>query len=116
MSTVRRSLNEIAAGRPRADRAKLAATTEEDVARHAREDGTADGFGDPAPVHRPPLVDVRELRQGLGMTQEGFAAAFGLDVEAVRAWEQGKRRPDRAARVLLAVIAREPDAVRRAVA
>ena len=43
-------------------------------------------------------------------------AAFGLDVDAVQAWEQHRRRPDRTARILLAVIAREPEAVRRALA
>ena len=37
-------------------------------------------------------------------------------VTALHAWEQGRRRPDRAARVLLAVIAREPEAVLRALA
>jgi hypothetical protein len=38
----------------------------------------------------------------------------GLDVATVQAREQGRRRPDRTARILLAVIAREPEAVRRA--
>jgi putative transcriptional regulator len=35
-------------------------------------------------------------------------------VTAIHAWEQGRRRPDRTARILLAVIAKEPAAVRRA--
>jgi putative transcriptional regulator len=48
--------------------------------------------------------------------QAAFARAFGLDVTALHAWEQGRRRPDRAARVLLAVIAKEPQAVLRALA
>lgn len=64
----------------------------------------------------PEAVDVAAVRQGLGLSQTAFAARFGLDVTAVHAWEQGRRRPDRAARVLLAVIAKEPDAVRRALA
>lgn len=71
----------------------------------------------PARVHRPPVVpdvDVRAARQRLGMTQPAFAARFGVALPTLRKWEQGKRRPEGPARVLLRVIEREPDAVRRA--
>ncbi len=64
----------------------------------------------------PDRVDVAKLRRRLGLSQAAFARAFGLDVTALHAWEQGRRRPDRAARVLLAVIAKEPQAVLRALA
>lgn len=64
----------------------------------------------------PERVDVAKLRHRLGLSQAAFARAFGLDVTALHAWEQGRRRPDRAARVLLAVIAKEPEAVLRALA
>ncbi|HWE07026.1 MAG TPA: helix-turn-helix domain-containing protein [Rhizomicrobium sp.] len=64
----------------------------------------------------PESVDVAGLRKALGLSQSAFARRFGLDVTAVHAWEQDRRRPDRAARVLLAVIAKEPEAVRRALA
>jgi putative transcriptional regulator len=64
----------------------------------------------------PERVDVAKLRHRLGLSQAAFARAFGLDVTALHAWEQGRRRPDRAARVLLAVIAKEPRAVLRALA
>ena len=67
-------------------------------------------------VEVPERVDVAALRRQLGLSQIAFAHAFGLDVTAIHAWEQGRRRPDRAARVLLAVIAKEPEAVRRALA
>jgi putative transcriptional regulator len=63
----------------------------------------------------PERVNVAGLGKALGLSQRGFAERFGLDVTAIHAWEQG-RRPDRAARVLLAVIAKEPEAVRRALA
>ena len=62
----------------------------------------------------PDRVDVAKLRHRLGLSQSGFARAFGLDVTAIHAWEQGRRRPDRTARILLAIIANEPAAVRRA--
>ncbi len=64
----------------------------------------------------PENVDVAKLRRRLGLSQNAFARAFGLDVTAIHAWEQGRRRPDRTARILLAVIAKEPEAVRRALA
>ena len=64
----------------------------------------------------PDRVDVAKLRHRLGLSQSAFARAFGLDVTAIHAWEQGRRRPDRTARILLAVIANEPTAVRRALA
>jgi putative transcriptional regulator len=64
----------------------------------------------------PDRVDVAKLRHRLGLSQSAFAHAFGLDVTAIHAWEQGRRRPDRTARILLAVIAKEPAAVRRALA
>jgi putative transcriptional regulator len=67
-------------------------------------------------VSVPERMDVAKLRHGLGLSQAAFARAFGLDVTALHAWEQGRRRPDRAARVLLAVIAKEPEAVLRALA
>jgi len=67
-------------------------------------------------VEVPEQVNVAAVRRRLGLSQAGFARAFGLDVTAIHAWEQGRRRPDRAARVLLAVIAKEPHAVLRALA
>ncbi len=62
----------------------------------------------------PEQVDVGKVRHQLGLSQAAFARMFGLDVTALHAWEQGRRRPQRAARVLLAVIAKEPQAVLRA--
>ena len=60
------------------------------------------------------VVNVRAIRQSMKLTQEEFAERFGLPLGTVRNWEQGAHRPDRAAQVLLTVIARDPDAVVRA--
>jgi putative transcriptional regulator len=62
------------------------------------------------------VPNVRALRQKLNLTQEEFAARFHLPLGTVRDWEQGAHRPDKAAQVLLTVIAKEPDAVARALA
>ncbi|MBM3512140.1 MAG: helix-turn-helix domain-containing protein [Alphaproteobacteria bacterium] len=65
-----------------------------------------------ARARRVPMVHA--LRQELKLTQEEFAARFHLPLGTIRDWEQGAHLPDRAAQVLLKVIAHEPDAVVRA--
>ena len=67
-------------------------------------------------VVRVPAVDVRALRLRLGLSQQAFARRYGFSVATLRDWEQGRRRPRGPARVLLAVLAREPKAVERALA
>jgi putative transcriptional regulator len=62
-------------------------------------------------VERRPVVDVRTLRQKLGLSQAEFAARFGFAPATVRNWEQGRTQPEGPARILLAVIAYHPDAV-----
>lgn len=59
-------------------------------------------------------VDVRDLRERLGLTQEQFALRYGLDVSAIRNWETGRRKPDPAALGYLHVIDRMPEEVRSA--
>ena len=75
-----------------------------------------EGAAAPARVHAPAAVDVGAIRQRLGLSQSAFAARFGFSVSAVRDWEQQRRRPEAAARILLTVIDREPAAVERALA
>jgi putative transcriptional regulator len=57
---------------------------------------------------------VKAIRRRLGLSQKQFADRYGFSVETIRNYEQGHRRPTGPARVLLAVIANEPDAVTRA--
>jgi putative transcriptional regulator len=58
-----------------------------------------------------PTTDVRAVRRKLGLSQSEFAAKFGFQPATLKNWEQGRTRPDGPARVLLAVIARHPEAV-----
>lgn len=58
-----------------------------------------------------PMIDVRATRKRLRLSQAEFAARFGFQPATLRNWEQGRTRPDGPARVLLAVIARHPEAV-----
>jgi putative transcriptional regulator len=83
-------------------------------------DAIAIAKGEAAPgshrVHIPADVDVLRIRRKMGLTRDAFAMRFGLQLEAVRDWEQRKCRPEGAARVLLQVIEKEPEAVIRALA
>jgi putative transcriptional regulator len=65
-------------------------------------------------VHVPDDVDVKRLRKKLKCSQSEFSKRFGFAIDAVQDWEQHRRTPDRTARVYLTVIAREPEAVKRA--
>ena len=67
-------------------------------------------------VDDPSARRIRALRKRLKLSRRKFADRFGLDARAVQDWEQGRRVPDRAARVLLTVIDRNPKAVERALA
>ena len=58
-----------------------------------------------------PAVDVREVRTKMGLSQAQFATKFGFPPATLRNWEQGRSRPDAPTRVLLAVIAKHPEAV-----
>src|SRR5712692_5677503 len=60
------------------------------------------------------VPSVRALRKKLSLTQEEFAVRFHIPLGTVRDWEQGAHLPDKAAQVLLTVIAKDPDAVARA--
>ena len=87
----------------------------QEVAAHVRGDIELPTRVAPAKtVHVPERVDVAAIRRRLRLSQSDFADRFGLALSTVRDWEQGRRRPDRAARVLLRTIEREDEAVARA--
>ena len=69
-----------------------------------------------APAGPPANVDVRALRQRLGLSREQFAIRFGLEIETVRNWEMGRREPDTTARSYLQAIGNDPELVERAFA
>ena len=65
-------------------------------------------------VHFPRTLDVKAIRKQVGMTQTAFAATFGVSLSTLRRWERGERTPQGPARVLLHLVAREPQAILRA--
>ena len=65
-------------------------------------------------VDDPAAGRIVALRKRLRLSRQKLAERFGLDVRALQEWEHVRRVPDRAARVLLTVIDRDPEAVVRA--
>jgi putative transcriptional regulator len=64
----------------------------------------------------PKPVDVKAIRRRVKMSQAEFSRTYRIAKRALQEWEQGGRQPDSAARAYLTVIAKEPAAVRRALA
>ncbi|MCP3998746.1 MAG: helix-turn-helix domain-containing protein [bacterium] len=107
--------SEVVAGRT--DWQRVAALTDEEVRHAAQEDSDAP----PLTIRQlaraykvPERIDVRAIRLKRNMSQAAFAARYGLALDALQDWEQGRRPPNRYARILLAVIDKEPRAVERA--
>jgi putative transcriptional regulator len=94
------------------------ATTEAQiVAQLARDPDTAPNVTSLGPgriVHPPKDVDVRAIRRKLRLSQARFARRYGFSLGSVRNWEQGRRRPEGPARILLKVIDTDPKFVDRA--
>jgi len=65
-------------------------------------------------VHVPAAIDVKAIREKIALSQAEFANLFGLSKRTLEHWEHGRRVPSGPARAFLTVIAREPEAVRRA--
>jgi putative transcriptional regulator len=65
-------------------------------------------------VTPPDNIDVALIRKDLGYNQREFADHFGFALSAVKDWEQKRRKPERATRILLSVIATNPQAVEQA--
>ena len=55
--------------------------------------------------------DVKQIREGYDLSQREFAALLGISIKTLQNWEQGRRTPHGAARILLQVAAKHPNAV-----
>jgi len=67
-----------------------------------------------ATIHEP--VDPQEVRKQASLTQAQMAPLMGMSLSGYRKWEQGQRHVSGPAALLLRVIAKEPEAVQRALA
>jgi putative transcriptional regulator len=56
-------------------------------------------------------TEVRALREQFGLSQDKFADLVGISVGTLRNWEQGRRKSEGPARVLLRIASRHPEAL-----
>jgi putative transcriptional regulator len=89
-------------GMGRVNTAKLDATTEAKIADQTLQDDAA-AMQDAAKF-------ARRVRRRLGFSQAEFATRIDVSLETIRNWEQGKRSPTGAAKALLKVLDKAPEA------
>ncbi|MFD1510637.1 helix-turn-helix domain-containing protein [Lacimonas salitolerans] len=63
-----------------------------------------------------PDPDVQAIRSRTGLSQSEFARSIGVKKGTLLNWEQRRRSPDGPARVLLALIDKDPQIVQRTLA
>lgn len=73
------------------------------------------GKGAVARIDRIEPDSVAAIRAKLGLSQSEFARVFGISLDTLQNWEQGRRKPSGTARVLLKVAALHPEAIIEAV-
>lgn len=66
------------------------------------------GQREPSRVFKVDAASVREIREGLALSQKQFASVVHVSVKTLRNWEQGIRTPDGAAAALLTAIRNDP--------
>lgn len=86
----------------RIDARRVDATTQTEIARHKSADD-ADAMLDAAKF-------ARRVRRRLGFSQAEFAQRIDVSLDTIRNWEQGKRWPTGAAKALLKVLDKAPEA------
>ncbi len=55
--------------------------------------------------------DPKKIRERLGLSQNKFAILLGISTSTLQNWEQGRRKPEGPAKVLLNVASKYPDAI-----
>ena len=63
-----------------------------------------------------PAARIKAIRKGVASSAREFERKFHVPARTLEGWEQGRRKPDLTARILLTVIEKAPDAVERALA
>ncbi len=73
------------------------------------------GEMNPSRVFEFDKINVQSIRKKYGLSQDKFAKLLGISISTLRNWEQGRRKPDGPARILLLVAAKHPEAILDAV-
>jgi putative transcriptional regulator len=84
----------------------------EELRRSVQEGGAIlSGRRKPSREFRIGEPDVRAVRRRYRLSQTRFAALMGISPGTLRNWEQGRRKPEGSARILLRIVAEHPEAV-----
>lgn len=70
-----------------------------------------DGEKEPSRIFIFDELNVKAIREQFGLSQSKFASLLGISIGALRNWEQGRRKPQGPARVLLQVARKHPEAI-----
>lgn len=96
--------------------ARLDAMTPEQIEQNALDDPDNPPFTDEELERLSIAAPIQRTRRAMALTQVQFSERFHINLARLRDWEQGRYKPDSALLAYLRVIAREPEAVMRALA
>ena len=68
--------------------------------------------GKAARAHKVVIQPVVEARIAAGFSQADFARLLGVSKRTLQEWEQGRRKPSKAALTLLRIALKRPDVLR----
>lgn len=61
------------------------------------------------------MIDVKSLRNSLGMTQFDFCETYCINIDTLQNWEQLRCKPDHGSLLLLRLIQDDPIAIANAI-
>ncbi|SRR6266446_2863841 len=110
MAITKMTADEIKERPSKRHRAKIDATTEDDIRRQMIEDGE----NPDEEISAKDIISPWYIRKRLGMSQREFADTLGVPVATLRNWEQNRVAMEPATIALMRILAREPEAALRA--
>ncbi len=114
ISFIRVSLDPKNPSKGKTDWGRVDSLTEEEVFENAFSDRDNPPISEEALSKFRPAIDVKAIRRHLHYSQSEFAKTFRLSKRTIQEWEQHRSEPDLPARILLTVIAKNPDGVKKA--
>ena len=102
MKIVRVTVDALALPKGRSDPARIDATTEKELALQQALDDTE--------LRQDSAKYARRIRKRLGLSQSEFSQRIEVSLDTIRNWEQGKRSPTGAAKALLKILDKAPEA------
>jgi len=93
---------------------KIDAMSDDEVTKAALSDSDAKPVTPERSTKMKRVSQVKVIRRALRLTQEEFSSKFHIPLGTLRDWEQKRSEPDQAAKAYLKVIAKDADAVLKA--